>query len=287
MIIITTKKYKAYFFIFFLCSSIAFGAFMLSSMDWNSMKISSIQVSLSNEENPLKIMDNQISYKGKVLTSTPEKKYYPSLSPDGQKIAYMTMEDIWGSIKIIDVGTGKIVPASLYNVSSGSTYGLEWLGNTRIAYYGHMNPSLDIYAIYNASNGELIDKYYGFGFGWDESKSHIFYVQSQPHFSNITGKDKVMMDNEAIYASDSNTDILGSLSVSPKGDKLAFFEETTNSGKRILVYIDRQTKNKPQTVKKVTWDYPIGEIAINDDDTITVTDNGKIIKYDIAKGKVF
>ena len=239
----------------------------------------------TNVNDTLEIIDNQIVYNGKTLTSSPDNKQFVCLSPNGQKIAFLNNKD-WGNIGIIDLKTEEIIYASLENVFSTTPWGIDWVDNNRVAYYGHVNPDLDVYCIFNATTGERIKKYNGIGFTWNKQKTHIYYTLPQPHFSDSKGENKIIMDDDTIYMSDNDTMILGGPGISESEDTVSFFESKLSSGKLSLVVAKKSTDKKINVTKKIGWNLGRGIVTVNNDGTVDITTRFERINYDVEKEKI-
>lgn len=246
----------------------------------------------SNGINALNITNNQVVYKGKVLTSTPEIKQFACLSPDGQKIAFAYKMDltqkIWGKIGIIQVDTGKITDIFLDDNYANAFINVQWVSDKQVAITGHRNPSLNTYEVYDINSLKLANKYYGIGFTWNKLKTHLYYTIPAPHFtSGDRGKNKIVNElGDILYESASDTIILGGPSFSDTEGKVAFFERELSTHDTSIIVSSVQADKKLNTLKRIKWDDAVGDIIYNSDGTINVKSKFKDVKYDIENQKV-
>lgn len=261
----------------------------------------------------IKVIDNQIVYNGRVLTSTQDIKWFPKLSPDGTKIAFGYdmdfTKDKWGKIGIIDIQSGKIADIYSNDNFANSYMDIEWITDSKIGAVGHRNPTLNTYEIFDLNEMKYIKSYLGIGFEWDKTKNQIFYTRQMPIFSGIRGNSKIMTDDETIlFETDDKTVISGGPSISNNNDKIAFFETDLELDNIYLITTDLGSDKKLKNERKIKWDKGWGKIFWLDNkniriesrfmkiefnlDTENVTStsevkNDAIMKIDDAKGKKF
>lgn len=151
------------------------------------------------------------------------------------------------------------------------------INDTCYAIRGHINPSLEVYVVVDAVNGELIGKYHGVGFTWNKNRDTLYYVVNSPYFSTDRAKDKIV-DNKGniYYEADLNTTLTDKMIISEDEQTFAFFVNDLNERK---LYIAEMNKNK-KLEKKSELSTPFGDIEFKSDKTVKVTPPEK---YDIEK----
>lgn len=203
-----------------------------------------------------------------------KKMPFACASPNGTMQAYLRLNDpnetIFDDVIVVNKETGKARVLSLENVLYTTVLSIEWLNDDMIAFKGHVNPSLDVYIVFNPETGERLRENDGVGFTWDTELSHVYYSLPQPHFSNVRGKDKIIEDAETeIYESDADAIIMGGPALSDTG-KMFFFERNINDESITLIEAEKPAKGKLKKIKKTKWKNLCGEIKVNSDDSITV-----------------
>lgn len=237
------------------------------------------------------IIDNQIVYNNRVLTSTSDTKWFPKLSPDGKKIAFCYdmdfTKDKWGKVGIVDIETGEITDIYSDVKFANSYIDLEWLNNNKIGALGHRNPTLSTYEIFDVNKSKYVESYYGSGFCWDSKKSHIYYTKQMPIFSGVKGSSKIMMDDEKIiYEADSSTQILGAPSVSDNDDLTAFFERDLLSDDIYIVTASMGDDRKLTASKKIKWNNELGKIKWVDSKNLKIESRFLNTEFNIDSEKI-
>lgn len=219
-----------------------------------------------------------------------DKKLLMCESPNGNDIAYLVRstnpelkksDDIYIENKI----NGKIKVLSLENIVFTSELKLEWFNYNYVAFTGHINPSLDVYVVFNSNSGERVCKYYGIGFIRDKSNLHTYYTLPQPHFCDLLGKYKIYEDNTIIYESGNNVIILGGPAINDEDNKFVFFEKEIKSENVKLVVGEKQQNQKIKIVKKIKWDKFIGEIKFSNENIIDIDTQTNHAKFDVETEK--
>jgi hypothetical protein len=217
---------------------------------------------------------NSIDYKYIQELIGNRKKTLVTRAPDGKKIAYLVnsnrLEQKFDHMYVENIQASEPKILSLENISYTCGLKIEWINNNIIAFTGHVNPSLDVYVVFNSDSGKRILEYYGIGFKRDKSNLHTYYTLPQPHFSDTLGNDKIYEDNNIIYESDKSTNILGGPAINEEGNKFVFFERKINNDNVKLVVGEKQQNGKIKINKKIIWDKLIGEIKVINDNTIDI-----------------
>ncbi|SCY37645.1 hypothetical protein [Alkaliphilus peptidifermentans] len=195
-------------------------------------------------------------------------------SPDGKNQAFLRLSDrektIFDDIVVVDLESKKARVLSLDNVWYTTVLGVQWLNSDLIAFTGHVNPSLEVYVVFDAGTGDRIRKHDGVGFVWDKEMHHVYYSLPQPFFSEVRGNDKIMEDDDTVlYETDSDVLIIGGPALSESGE-MYFFEWSEKKNKVSLVKAERNPKEKLKNIKKFDWDKPYGDIKVKGDESILV-----------------
>jgi len=229
------------------------------------------------------VKNNQIFLNNKQLTKSISKKSQPVISPDNSKILFVcNFSD--GSIQLGTVDT-KTKAEKIIKINQEYTQimGIEWQTSQKVGMVIHINPSLDSYQIYDVISGKNINKFYGYDFIFNKSKSNIIYISAPPHFSSELGGYAVMLDNSTLYKTDENTSLDNSLSITTGFDKIAFYEYNIKDEAKSNIVILSLEKNKVKTKNKITWNKNMAVLKWDNENILSI---GDVAKYDVSKAKL-
>lgn len=100
----------------------------------------------------------------------------------------------------------------------------------RAVVVSHVNPSLELYQLFDLENGEALEEYWGCGFLLYEDV--LYYVQSPQQFSGVRGQDRILTSNgDLLYESGENRMIDAELSID--GGILTFYERDLEAGETV------------------------------------------------------
>ncbi len=213
--------------------------------------------------------------------NTAESSQVYADSANGEWSAYVTDDDFC-TVYVRNNSTGKIKEIGVDEQSMLATavYDLHWINQDTLGVIAHVNPSTSFLCVYRMPDCESIDSHYGISFQWasDDYRS-LYYIEPAPHFSEQTGPEAVMnYQEQAVFATNGGSS-LSYLSVSPNGDRLAFFsidEEREKKDIYIIEHLKEGMEQRKNTVQSIAWEYPAGELQWTDDTVITVnTQSGK------------
>lgn len=100
---------------------------------------------------------------------------------------------------------------------------------------GNVNPSLQLYQVFDINTGELLHQYCGYGF--IEAGDDVLYVQAPRHFSENNGKVRILCSSgDMLYESGENRIVRGELKLD--GNILTFEEMDSTTGEIFIKTID-------------------------------------------------
>ncbi len=235
------------------------------------------------QEGSITIQDNQIYFNDEKMTTDSDKKSFPVLSPDKTRVAYYISDINNESIGILELKTKEIKKIRLENITFSSVNGLEWLNNSMIGFYAHVNPSLDVYCLLDANKLQKVKEYYGIGFAWDSRKENIYYALPQPHFSNMKGREKIYKNDQVIFETSDSESILKGPYISENND-IAFYTKDINAEDEVKLNIGKVKDEKIVINKRVKWEKETGAITFTDNSIQIRSDSGiKEYKIDDIK----
>ena len=100
----------------------------------------------------------------------------------------------------------------------------------RAVVISHVNPSLELYQVYDLETEDAVEEYWGCGFLLYEDV--LYYVQAPQHFSGVRGNDRILTSHgDLLYESGENVTIDAELSID--GDTVTFYERDLASGETV------------------------------------------------------
>lgn len=94
----------------------------------------------------------------------------------------------------------------------------------------HINPSLNLYQIFDLETGEPVEEYWGCGFVSDGDI--LYYVQAPQHFSGLRGSNRILTSaGDLLYESGENAMISSELTIA--GDTITFYEKDLLAGETV------------------------------------------------------
>lgn len=144
------------------------------------------------------------------------------------------------SIAAVNSSTRKDFPLSSHVLSVDNIQ----LNEDTLVTIGNVNPSLQLYQIFDINTGELLHQYCGYGFiGVGDD---VLYVQAPRHFSKNSGKVRILCSSgDMLYESGENRIVRGDLKLD--GNILTFEEVDSTTGEIFIKTIDI---TKPLTREK-------------------------------------
>lgn len=105
-----------------------------------------------------------------------------------------------------------------------SVENINFLDEGKVAVKGHINPSTNVYQIFDLQTGKVLEEYYGYGFTYTDGI--VYYVQAPQHFGDTTGYNRILSsDGRLIYESEAQALISPDLKVSD--DVVTFYEKNS------------------------------------------------------------
>lgn len=226
--------------------------------------------------------ENQDTISYKSADDTYKSKGTSEKSPNGEITAVVVRKNGVKFDTIIFKGKDNNAQTiDLVNILYTGIERTAWIDDTRYTIYGHINPSLQVYVIVDAKKNEIVGKYYGVGFMWNQNKNKLYYVETSPYFAAKKSSDKIVdADGNIYYVTEPGVSITDKISISDDEKTFAFIVNDSNSESRKL-YI--ATLNKDQKLEKQSEiDAAIGDIEINDNKSIKIiTPDGTTNDYNI------
>ena len=113
----------------------------------------------------------------------------------------------------------------------------------------HVNPSLSALVVIDAETNSILYSKYGVGFTWtEEDADSLLYVKPAPHFSNISGSEKIYnVEDDELLETGENEQIV-SFDIYETDNSIAYVVND-KKGKDI-VYITDYNKKKEKLVTK-------------------------------------
>ncbi|SHO44091.1 hypothetical protein [Anaerocolumna xylanovorans] len=204
-----------------------------------------------------------------LLNNTYKSKGTLEQSPNGEITAKIVTKDGLKYDTVIFKGKDTIKALDLVDIFYTSIESTGWIDDTRYAICGHINPSLQIYVVLDASRNEIIGEYYGVGFTWNQKKDRLYYVETSPHFTAEKSSDKIMdSEGNIYYVSEPGISLSDKLAVSEDEKMFAFF---VNDGSSELtrLYTGKLDNNQKIEIKSKT-DAAIGDIKIKDEKSVEI-----------------
>jgi Tol biopolymer transport system component len=184
------------------------------------------------------------------LTKDGRAKHHPVWSPDGSRIAYHLDFDGSGNSEIIIISAkrGEVLKTlALPARSSAETpninaiLGMEWLNSNRLAYEGHINPSLSEYRVVDLRSSKVIRTELGSCFSWSPDRQKLAVCGWLPHFAaSETSREYVQINGRTVYTLPKGRlvdNIASDLSWSPDSSKVAFLERDDTVKRTKLVIL--------------------------------------------------
>ncbi len=193
-------------------------------------------------------------------------------SPNGEISAEIIREkDMFVDSIIITDKNKEPLKVVLENILYTSIESFSWVDDTRIALCGNVNPSLQVYVVIDASKGEIIDRYDGVGFTWNENKDKLYYVITSPYFSEQRVSDKLVDDNgDVYYETEDGKSMTDVIAFSEDEEDFAFFVHDNNSNERKLL-VAKKEKGKKLKIKSESRP-SFGKIKFNKDKSLRIED---------------
>lgn len=160
---------------------------------------------------------------------------------------------------------------------------IEWIDETRIGLAGHVNPSTSSYLLFDAKNGKWLQEYYGGGFTWADGE--FYYYETQPHFSETRGKDRLLNGRgEVLYESPDRMSIWGNaLYFNESGSRVAFFESDADRGSLQLIAASVSKLRELRVMERMEWDLVQGDVHWDSDTRITVSNDEFSVTVDLRE----
>lgn len=99
---------------------------------------------------------------------------------------------------------------------------VTFIDETHVGIESHINPSTNIYEVFDLTTGAVVAEYYGYGF--THYGDIIYYVQAPQHFSGVRGNNRIITSTGTlIYESDADTTIDADIVVK---DGIIYFTES-------------------------------------------------------------
>lgn len=99
---------------------------------------------------------------------------------------------------------------------------IKFIDENTVGIEGHVNPSTNVYQIFDLQTGKVLQEYYGYGFTY--SGDTLYYVQAPQHFSGIKGYNRILTsDGNMLYESAENVTIASNLEI--REGSIVFYEK--------------------------------------------------------------
>lgn len=119
-------------------------------------------------------------------------------SPSGKKAELVPVEGEAFPVLEITLEDGTKKKCELTNVLFTSVCDFYWIGEDRVVLEGHVNPSLNVYIVYDLKENDF-KEYNGLFFTWNHDNSKLFYVQPAPHFGAEAVPEKIIDQDGTVY----------------------------------------------------------------------------------------
>jgi len=163
-------------------------------------------------------------------------------SEDGKLLGFESKTSSPGKIMVLISPTNKI-DASITGAAdqknivlslspfASSLLDIKFINQHTVGIEGHINPSTNVYQLFDLNTGEVLQQFYGCGFV--HYGDIIYYVQAPPHFGGIKGYNRILTSKgELLYESAENVIIDSDLEI--KGDSLSFTERENGTDNPVL-----------------------------------------------------
>jgi len=263
----------------------------------------SLRVPLIREaQKEVYVAGDQVFIADKPVTNSEDRKHFPTLSPNGKKLAYVSRRDgQFDRFAIVDIAEQTTVFHELEIIIFSSVMYMEWLDDTRVAFTAHRNPSLNYYVLLDCESGDFT-VCSGIDFSWDSATENLYYVLLRPHYTRNEGDDpdRIMRNEEdVLYETGPGEAILGGMGISADGDYVYFYTELPDPDADLdapeaefyvpgIVYLNiaHNDGEKLTVVHSVLWDAYMGKIKEGPSNTLMIDDGWKYFIYDISENEI-
>ena len=156
-------------------------------------------------------------------------------SENEELCAFVSIKDYTNSESRIEVTVAETTETNnAISRLSLSTFALNlidvtFINDSLIGIESYINPSTNVYEIFDLNTGTVVDVYYGHGF--THYGDTIYYIQSPQHFSGIRGKNRILTSTGIlVYESDADVTISATLDI--KNDNIYFMENNSANGEK-------------------------------------------------------
>ncbi|MFD2670960.1 hypothetical protein [Marinicrinis sediminis] len=273
-------------FILATCSAVTVSAISTDNLSFFEMNSTEVNQN-SGTSNP-SIINNQIHFQSKKLTSSKQEKLLPVTSPDGNMVAFaynlFASSNQDPKIGFVDIKSGETIDIPIIDHLATSWLKVGWFDNKRFGVVGQINPSLEVIEIVNIESKKIENTYYGLGFTWDDKHNRLLFNVPQPHFGEgEKGKNKIVDDlGNIYYESPIDVVIYGGPNIDKTGQNIAFFEGNMTTNDIFLVTATKSNnKGSVSNIKKSIWEHDIGKIEWKDHKSIKINGRYSILEYDL------
>lgn len=146
-------------------------------------------------------------------------------------VTVFVVDSAGASVATAGSSTSKDFPLSCHVLSVDDIQ----LNEDTLVTVGNVNPSLQLYQVFDINTGELLHQYCGYGF--IKNGDDIFYVQAPCHFSENNGHARILCSNgDMLYESGENRTVRGNLNLD--GNILTFEEMDNTTGEIVIKSVD-------------------------------------------------
>lgn len=152
------------------------------------------------------------------------------VSVDGDLRVFVASTDYSDTNSSVEVkvakttGNNDVLATLRLSTFSLSLVDVTFIDETHVGIESHINPSTNVYEIFDLNTGLVTDTYYGYGF--THYNDTVYYIQAPQHFSGVRGNNRILTsDGQLIYESDAGVTIDANLTVKNGG---VYFAEINN-----------------------------------------------------------
>ncbi len=166
-------------------------------------------------------------------------------SPSGKRAELVPVEGKAFPVLEITLEDGTKKKCELTNVLFTSVRDFYWIGEDRVVLEGHVNPSLNVYIVYDLKENDFRE-YNGLFFTWNHDHSKLFYVQPSPHFGAEPVPEKIVdQDGTVYYETGKGEYFVNDLILDATDQYIGFYVKTTgeatnfgilNCGTKAVIY---------------------------------------------------
>lgn len=166
---------------------------------------------------------------------------------------------------------------------------LEWLDDTKVAVFSHVNPSVGCLDIYDVVKKEVLFEEYCSEYSWTDGIESLVYVEPAPHLGRQIGNESLLnYEGEILYES-GNTEKISEVAKNEEGDLAIILDNMTDRKEvqdtKLLILKSEENMEDSYEIteeKKVNGD-EVENLTWENESTLSFYEDGQLERLEVQE----